>query len=271
MAKSLADQSKQLLALMATSSADDSKKFLPLMHLNHRSSRVGQFKLIVFIHFRRNTSTRGTTPQTASNNFNCILVDESDKSSYCNAQFKLTKTNQQQFEQAEKKFTNGARFIFSNVVFHDHAKKMYLNASVKIMLDLANSRSEQVKTLAPSSASAVQPWPELTISALVDLTESQCFDISVLICGVSEKRQVNPTRSVFDVDLMDGTTDDDTARTRIMKLTLFAAETDVDRLMEEANKARETKQPLSVFQHSGRTKTRTMSIRSRQPVIGTWR
>ena len=188
-----------------------------------------------------------------SNNFNCILVDESDKSSYCNAQFKLTKTNQQQFEQAEK-FTNGARFIFSNVVFHDNAKKMYLNASVKIMVDLANSRTEQVKTLAPSSASAVQPWPELTISALVDLTESQCFDISGLICGVSEKRQVNPTRSVFDVDLMDGTTDDDTARTRIMKLTLFAAETDVDRLMEEANKARETKQPLSFLQHSGRKK-----------------
>ena len=185
--------------------------------------------------------------KTTAKNFNCLLVDESDKSSYCNAQFKLTKTNQKQFEQAEKKFTNGARFIFSKIVFHGNARKMYLNAPVKIMLDLANTRSKHMRTLATSSASAVQPWPELTIAALVDLTESQCFDISGLICAVSEKRQVNPTRSVFDVDLIDGSTDDDTARTRIMKLTLFAAETDVDRLMEGANKALEAKHPLYCF------------------------
>ena len=71
MAKSLADQSKQLLALMAKSSADDSKKFLPLMHLNHRSSRVGEFKLIAFHPFAEEYDYTWN-PQNTSKNFQYI-------------------------------------------------------------------------------------------------------------------------------------------------------------------------------------------------------
>ena len=117
------------------------------------------------------------------------------------------------------------------------------------MLDLATTHSDLIKALVSSNASAVQPWPEHTIAALVDLTQSQCFDITGLICSVSEKRQVNPTRSVFDVELIDGSTDESTGRLRTMKVTLFAAETDVDSLMQEAKEAHEANQPISFFQH----------------------
>ena len=254
MAKSAADQSKQLRAIMAKSSPDDAKKFLALVDLNKRSARLGEFKLFVYHPFVEEYEYQWGGQARTGKNLNCLLVDDNDKTSYCNAQFKLTRQNQKQFDQAVKKFTNGARLIFSKIAFLDNAKKMYLNAPVKLMLDSATSHPEVIKTLASSSASAVQPWPEHTIAALGDLTQSQCFDITGLICSVSEKRQVNPTRSAFDVELIDGSTDESTGRLRTMKVTLFAAETDVVSLMQEAQEAHEAKQPISIFNILGSQK-----------------
>jgi len=90
MAKSAADQSKQLRALMAKSSPDDAKKFLALVDLNKRSARLGEFKLLVYHPFVEEFEYQWKGQARTGKNLNCLLVDESDKTSYCNAQFKLT-------------------------------------------------------------------------------------------------------------------------------------------------------------------------------------
>jgi hypothetical protein len=247
MAKPAADAAKNLLALMVKPTADDAKKSLALVHLNKRSARIADFKVVVYHPLMEEYEYQWGGQTKTSKNLICLLVDENDKPSYCNAQFKLTKINQKQFDQAVKKFTNCARLMLSKVSFVENAKQTYLNAPIKIMVDLANSHSELIKTLVSSNASAAQPWPEHTIAALADLRQSQCVDIMGLIFSVSEKRPVNTTRSVFDLELIDGSLDDSTGRPRTMKVTLFAAETDVVDLMQEAQEAHEAKQPISIF------------------------
>ena len=231
---------------MANPAAEDTKTLL-LVNLNKRSARFGTWKVFVYYAKVEEYEYQWDGKPRSSKNLNCLLVDESDHSSYCNAQFKLTKQNMKEFEQAKKKFTNGARLICTKIAFLDHAKKMYLNAPVKLMVDLANTHSELVRALVNSSSSAAQPWPEHTISELVTLTESQCFDITGLILSVSEKRPVQPTRAVFDVELIDGSTDESTGRPRTMKLTLFSEERDIVDLMREAQKAQEANLPISIF------------------------
>ena len=98
---------------MAKPAADDAKKFLALVDLNKRSARLAEFKLAVYHPIVEEYEYQWGGKTRTSKNLNCLLVDESDKTSYCNAQFKLTRISQKQFDQAVKKFTNGARLILS--------------------------------------------------------------------------------------------------------------------------------------------------------------
>ena len=64
-----------------------------LVNLNKRSARFGTWKVFVYYAKVEEYEYQWDGKPRSSKNLNCLLVDESDYSSYCNAQFKLTKQN----------------------------------------------------------------------------------------------------------------------------------------------------------------------------------
>ena len=79
----------------AEDAKDDDKKPFALKDLNKRSARFGDYKVFVFHCHIEEYEYKWEGQIKTSKNMNCLLVDENDQSSYCNGQFKLTKSNQE--------------------------------------------------------------------------------------------------------------------------------------------------------------------------------
>ena len=112
-------------------------------------------------------------------------------------------------------------FIMKQIGFVKQSKSAYLSAPKRDVVDPVIATAEAV--VAQGTASAVQPCPSGTVGEKLHLKQEQRFDLTALIKTISQTREAGPERRCFDVELIDGSTNEGKDKTQTMKLTLFQA------------------------------------------------
>ena len=69
--------------------------------------------------------------------------------------------------------------------------------------------------------SAIQPCPSGTVCEKLHLKQDQRFDLTALIKTISPVREAGLERQCFDLQLIDGSTNEAKDKTQVMKITLF--------------------------------------------------
>ena len=193
--------------------------FLPLKELTDRSARIGQFKLGIFQPWEDKYKYTYNGEERTATAFKCLLVDLDDPTWYCHAEYKKSAKNASSYQAGMNKFKEGAVFIMKQIGFVRQTKSSYLSAPKRDVVDLACTTTQAVHGL--GKASAVQPCPPGTVVEKLHLKEDQRFDLTALIKTMSAIREAGPERRCFDVELIDGSTNEAKNKKQIMKVTLF--------------------------------------------------
>ena len=136
----------------------------------------------------------------------------------CHAEFrKKTKKNEKLYEAAVKQITEGAIFTFEKIGFVDSVKTQYLAAPRREVINLTTTTAQQTLGNVATETSAVQPCPTGSVADKMELQQSQHFDLTALVKEVSALRPTATTRKVFDVCLIDGSTNLSTGKMRTIK------------------------------------------------------
>ena len=111
--------------------------------------------------------------------------------------------------------------IMKQIGFVKQTKASYLSAPKRDVVDLTCTTAQAV--VGVRKASAVQPCALGTVGEKLHLKEDQRFDLTVLIKTISPIREAGSERRCFDVELIDGSTNEAKDKKQIMKVTLFQA------------------------------------------------
>ena len=200
-------------------SVEQPPAFLQLKELTDRSARIAQFKLSVFHPWEDSYKYSWGGEERKATAFKCLLVDVNDPTCYCHAEYKKTGKNEKSYQAALKKFTEGAVFIMKQFAFHKQSKSSYLSAPKREVVDLALTTAEAVVGL--GKPSAIQPCPSGTVCEKLHLKQDQRFDLTALIKTISPVREAGSERQCFDLEFIDGSTNEAKDKTQVMKITLF--------------------------------------------------
>jgi hypothetical protein len=222
----------------------ENKKYQPLAELTTRSARIGKWQLSLFHPWEDTYEYEWGGEKKKGTCFKCLLIDVDQPTSYCHAEFKKTKKNENAYHAAVKKYAEGGTFVFEKVGFVDSIKAAYLAAPKREVINLATTSANKVLGGAASSTSAVQPCPEGSVADKMELQQNQHFDLTALVKTVSPLRPAKG-RAAFDVCLIDGSTDLSTGKMRTMKTTLFGEEQSANQNHAFAEKCIENKVPIT--------------------------
>jgi len=175
------------------------------------------------------------------------LVDVNDPSCYCHAEYKKSAKIAGSYQAATNKLKEGAVFIMKRIAFVKHTNASYISAPKREVVDLMYTTAEAV--VGVRMASAVQPCPSGTVGGKLHLKEAQRFDVTALIKSVSATREAGPERSCFEVELIDGSTNEAKYKTHIMKVTLFQSK--ASRIEDECRDCMNRKLPVTLLQICG--------------------
>ena len=70
-------------------------------------------------------------------------------------------------------------------------------------MDVVLSITDGKNSVVAQRADSCQPQPSMTLKEIQGFCEAQRFDVTALVLAISEKRDVNPTREVVQVHLID--------------------------------------------------------------------
>ena len=125
-------------------------------------------------------------------NICCTLVCAQDTRQYRHAKFEKTCANLKKCEKNQASLQPRARFHMPKVSFVEDAKRAYVSAPLKSVVDLSKTTMSLCGT-APDSA--VQPSPTATVAGSSGLQNNQLFDITALVLDVAETRDHAENRS----------------------------------------------------------------------------
>ena len=97
----------------------------------------------------------------------------------------------------------------------------------------------------------VQPVPNVTAPETKDIKQSQSFDLTAVILSRTASRDGGPDRKAFNLELADGSTDITSGKVQTVKLTVFAAASEVAAYPQTADKSIEQQDPESFFNVRG--------------------
>ena len=177
----------------------------------------------------------------------CMLVDAADATLYCMGEFKLTDENKSIFETHVKTHAQGAQLVLTDVCPVENSKTQYMGCSVRVNINMASTKLTAIY----GSPSAVQPAPRTTVVQTKDVQQNQSFDLTAFILSCGSARKGGEGRKAFDVELADGSKDETSGKVQTIKLSVFAAESDIDGLLEFANKSIDKQDPVSFFNVRG--------------------
>ena len=79
----------------------------------------------------------------------------------------------------------------------------------------------------------------------------QNFDLTAFILSRSAARSAGEGRKAFDVELADGSKDETSGKVQMIKFTVFAAESEIEGLLDMANNSIDKHDPVSFFNLRG--------------------
>ena len=224
--------------------------FLPLNELTSRSARIGKWQLGVCHAWEDEYEYQWEGETKTGCCFKCLLVDILKPTVYCHAEFKKTRKNEKSYQAAKSKFTEGSILVFEQIGFGDSVKAQYLTASKREVINLASTKaSPSLGSIA--EASAVQPCPTGSVADKVELKQNQYFDLTALVKEVSALRPATSSRKVFDVCLIDGSTDPKSGKMQTMKAALFDEENKAKENHALAEKCQENRRPITFLMLQG--------------------
>ena len=232
---------------------------LPLAMLNRASAKVGgSWEVAVYNPYEDHYEYNWKNSLRTGTTFVVTFVAANDPSQYCLAQFKKSTRNTNKYDQVRKQIEQNRRLVISRVSFADDAKLQYVSCPLKLVVDLCSTKLDAVVN-APSSV--VQPAPKNTVAGCAELTGNQFFDLIALIHEVLPVREHANNRSSFVLKIYDGSLDRETAKVKIMPLTIYYDTTPSnipkdksfsgEKMKAFAQKHMESKTPLCFFNISG--------------------
>ena len=228
-------------------SVEQPPAFLQLKELTDRSARIAQFKLSVFHPWEDSYKYSWGGEERKATAFKCLLVDVDDPTCYCHAEYKKTSKNEKSYQAALKKFTEGAVFIMKQFAFHKQSKSSYRSAPKREVVDLAFTTAEAVVGL--GKPSAIQPCPSGTVCEKLHLKQDQRFDLTALIKTISPVREAGSERQCFDLEFIDGSTNEAKDKTQVMKITLFQSKQ--SHIEDECRSCMDQHLPITLLQMYG--------------------
>ena len=157
--------------------------------------------------------------QRKASNFMCTLVSHESPNHYCTAHFKKTTSNHASFEKANKTWQANASYRMSKVCFVEDAKTQYISSPIKLVVDLAKTKFEAIKS--NTSGRVVQPAPIANVAQCSEFKNGQLFDVTALVHHMSEITATKNNRVKYQVQLLDGSLDKETQKVKILPLTFY--------------------------------------------------
>ena len=187
------------------------------------SCKINKWDVVVFHPHTDKYTYQWQGKDRVGENFMCILVTPSAPEQYCLAMLKKTQKDTPKFNQALDLYSPGASFRMSKVCLKDDAQQRYTNPVNKNVVNLAltNMIADTAAADTAASTGAVQPCPMTTVAKCAELSNSQFFDVTALVQGISPDRELQNNRVCFAVEILDGSRDSTTQLVKVMPLTLF--------------------------------------------------
>ena len=123
----------------------------------------------------------------------------------------------------------------------------YLSAPTRDVVDLAFAPAEAIVGL--GKPCAVQPCPSGTVCEKLRLKQDQRFDLTALIKTISPVREAGSERQCFDLELIDGSTNEAKDKTQVMKITLFQSKQ--SHIEDECRSCMDQHLPITLLQMYG--------------------
>ena len=156
--------------------------------------------------------------QREGKNFVCLLVSLDNPEEYCTATLKKTNAVGPKFNQAPATYTEGKTFQMSKVVLVADAKSQYISTPLKQVVDLTKTT---MQLGVDATAGLAQPSPSTTVANCSKLQANQYFDVTALVRAVGEIRSYQQGRSGFSVEILDGSLDETSQKTKVMPLMVY--------------------------------------------------
>ena len=217
------------------------------MLLSKQSLKIKQLKVIVLKPWDDTYSYCYGSVDKTTTIWRCVLVDATNPGNYCMGEFKKTTKNTPAFETFSKAKVEGSTLLLSNISLVENVKTQYMSCSVRVAINMASSTHVSIF----GTPCVVQPVPNVTVSETKDIKQSQSFDLTAFILSRTASRNGGPDRKAFDLELADGSTDMTCGKVQTVKLTVFAADSEVAAYLQTADKSIEQHDPVSSFNVRG--------------------
>ena len=194
-------------------------KPLQLAELNQRSAPFASFDIV--IHHSRIEDYEYSTKTGEKKNgasFRCLLVSKDNSDQYLVAECPMRGTNRAPIMQLLDKFKTGLIFRMTKTRLKGGIKQEYIHAPIKIVVDMAGTKFDPL--LSSGDGQHLAPQPVMSIAQGKSLRTTQRFDITALICAMSDTRTAGHGREVFDVTILDGSKSADDQKLVQLKLNI---------------------------------------------------
>ncbi|CAJ1409412.1 unnamed protein product [Effrenium voratum] len=180
-------------------------EFFRLAELNESTAKLGTwlFRVEHVISEEYEYEWKGKQHRTWK--LTMVLLTQ-EASEYCLGQVKVAKSNLQQVQTAERRYTVGTLWQVSKVALAKESKQ-YVHTPRKLVIDMAKS-----KVVSVSDAQGLVMPPTVVANAvlrdILQLQDKQRFDVTCVVKGVSDPRTVTTPsgeKRVLDATLTDGT------------------------------------------------------------------
>ena len=183
-----------------------------------------------------------------------IVLQSKVAEQYCLGVAKIQKKDEAELKKVQDRWQTGTTWRFKVITLLNE-KPAYVHTSCRITIDL---RKSQPLALLQSTLFPQAPVPTVTITDVLQLTQTQRFDLMAVVAKVLDERKAGTGMIIADVRLVDGTKQNDSNTTEYASLPLTLVLKDEKELTEFRNCVGKT--PLLFMCLAGSCKDRQVSV-----------
>ena len=148
-----------------------------------------------------------------------IVLQSKVAEQYCLGVAKIQKKDETELKKVQDRWQTGTTWRFKVITLLNE-KPAYVHTSCRITIDL---RKSQAQALLQSTSFPQTPVPTVTIADVLQLTQTQRFDLMAIAVKILDERKAGTGMNIADVRLVDGSKDHDSKTTEYasLPLTLF--------------------------------------------------
>ena len=161
---------------------------MSLAELNRTSASVGEWQVRILFGEVEEYEYTVAGKQRYGMKFECVLAS-TDPTCYCVGAWKMVAGDKKGVQQAAAKFKDGTPWTMSRVSLDTQAKRQYISASHKVVVNLAKTTMTPVLQSLRSGIAA-ELEPPSSVAETLQLQSRQLFDITALVIGVRGEAQV---------------------------------------------------------------------------------